>query len=56
VRADRPNFGRVSGVHETVYTRTFVSVAEIGVAVDPDTCVSPRRMALLESQESKRAA
>jgi hypothetical protein len=51
VRADRPNFGHVSGVHETVYTRTSVSVAEIGVAVDPDTRVSPRRIvALLESQ------
>jgi hypothetical protein len=46
VRADRPNFGPVSGAHETIYIRNSVSVAEIGVAVDPDTYVSPRQGAV----------
>jgi hypothetical protein len=35
VRADRPNFGPVSGAHEPLHIRNPVSGAEIGVAVDP---------------------
>jgi hypothetical protein len=34
------------GAYETIYIRNSVSVAEIGVAVDPDTHVSPRQGAV----------
>jgi hypothetical protein len=35
------------GAHEAIYILNSVSFAEIGVTVDPDRCVSPRRIVAL---------